>query len=134
MQYISKNDLYRVISQQELDDLTEGSDILITETEGTAIEEAIGYLNTRFDTEKIFTSTKNSLLVMYLCDVTLYHLFSRVAPDHIPELRDTRYKSAINWFEKIADGFISPNLPTKSKSEKMPIRFGGSQTKQNHYY
>jgi phage gp36-like protein len=76
------------------------------------------YLNSRYDIASIFSTTqpeedRNRLIVLYLVDITLYHLHSNISPDTIPELRESRYKAAITWCKDVAKGTISPILPEK---------------------
>ncbi|MDP3679764.1 MAG: DUF1320 family protein [Flavobacterium sp.] len=76
------------------------------------------YLNARYDIAAIFNtaqeaSARNRLIVLYLVDITLYHMFSNISPDMIPVLRETRYKAAITWCKDVAKGTLSPILPEK---------------------
>lgn len=135
MEFLTNADLLTVIDQDTLDVLTDQDITKLTEAEARGIEEMIAYLSIRYNTDTIFGGpNKSTLIKMYLADIVLYHLHTRVSPDNIPELRVERYKNANNWLEKVADGFISPNLPTKAESEKLPIRFGSSVEKTDHYY
>lgn len=135
MNFITKNDLLAVIDEHTLSVLIENNESYLTEVESRAIEEMTAYLNTRYNTEDIFSGqNRNSLIVMYLADVMLYHLHSRIAPDNIPELRKERYENAKDWLEKVADGFTSPLLPSKARDEKLPIRSGSSLPKQKFQY
>lgn len=128
-----------LIDPHTLGVLTGGDGVLLTETEGRAMQEMAAYLNARYDVEAIFSATgtdRNALVVMYLCDLLLYHLHARVSPDHIPELRKERYQNSRDWLEKAADGFTSPLLPGKDieTGDKPPIRYGSSLPKQNFHY
>lgn len=136
MNFIIKTDLLSLIDLITLDTITNNNDSLLDEAELKAIEEMSSYLNVRYKVVDIFDNTisKNPLIVMYLSDILLYHLHSRISPDNIPELRLNRYNNAKEWLEKVADGFIDPLLPHKDETEKIPLRFGNSSKKQNHYY
>lgn len=65
---------------------------------------------------------------MYLIDVTLYHIHSRLQPRFIPELRIQRRDDAVKWLEKIAKGEITANLPRRApdSTKDEPVRYGGS--------
>ena len=135
MEFLNKDDFLSLIDGNTLDVIIENNDALLDEAEGRAIEEMNAYLNVRYDTQTVFNSnSRNGLIVMYLCDIVLYHLHSRISPDNIPELRKERYTNAKEWLEKAADGFISPLLPKKQEEDKTPLRFGSSLPKQKHYY
>jgi len=136
MQYININDLLTVIDQTTLNVVTGNNNALISAMEQNAVEEMTAYLSVRHDAQKIFSNPANlpKVVKMYLIDMILYHLHTRVSPDHIPELRAERYKNAINWLEKVADGFINPSLPVKNdKTTSTPLRYGSGK-KQSHYY
>ena len=136
MTFLNKQDFLSLIDQNTLNLLTENNNQLLSEAEARAIEEMTGYLNTRYDTSQIFNKnkTKNSLIVMYLCDIVLCHLHARISPDNIPELRQKRYENAKEWLQNAADGFISPLLPHQKNKDNIPIRYGNSLKKQKHYY
>ena len=136
MQFIQKTDLLSLIDLTTLDTITDNNDAYIDEAELKAIEEMSSYLNVRYKVADIFDNSigKNPLIVMYLSDILLYHLHSRISPDNIPELRMNRYNLAKEWLEKVADGFIDPLLPHKDDTEKIPLRYGNSSPKQKHYY
>lgn len=53
---------------------------------------------------------RNPLLVMYACDIALYHLHGRISPRQIPDLRISRYERAIEWLEDVRKGNV--NLST----------------------
>jgi phage gp36-like protein len=72
-------------------------------------------------------------MVMYLCDVALFHLHSRIAPRNIPEIRVKRYDSAISWFHMCAKGEVTPELPLLAPIQGTRIRFGGVIKNINSY-
>lgn len=133
---LTKDDLLTLIDLYTLDTVTGGDDTLLDSMEANAIEEMTAYLNARYNTDTIFDPAEdtNKLVKLYLCDIILYHLHTRISPDNIPELRKDRYQNARDWLEKAADGFTSPILPTKEDSATMPIRYGSSSPKTDQYY
>ncbi len=135
MQYITTQELNTYIDTNTLNAITGGDNNLLNTVEQHAVDEMFGYLDVRYDARKIFSNASNTpkIIKMYLIDILLYHLHSRISPDHIPDLRKMRYDAAINWLEKIADGFINPDLPIKDKINKTPLRYG-SGDKQTHYF
>lgn len=107
--------------------------------EGMAIEEASSYLRSRYDTEKIFAATgtdRNKAVVMYVCDITLYHLVSWLPGKMGREVRKERYERAITWLEEVQKGNAVPNLPTLIGEDGVtdannPVKWGSG--KQNTY-
>ena len=82
--------------------------------ESMAQEEIAGYLRGRYDVEKVFGATgaeRNHLIVMYACDVSLYHLVSWLPQRQGYELRKERYERAIKWLEGVNRGLVTPDLP-----------------------
>jgi hypothetical protein len=135
MDFLTKPYILRRIDLITLDTLTEEDDTELDDAEIEGIEEMTGYLNIRYNVTEIFNgTTKSSLIKMYLRDIMIYHLHAKVSPDNIPTLRIDRYNSVKTELEKLADGFTSPNLPSKVEGEKLPLRSGNSSEKQNHYY
>lgn len=103
-----------------------------------AQEEVSGYLRLRFDVANIFNKVgtqRNPTIVMYMVDITLYHVHSRIAPRNIPEIREARYEHAIEWLKSANKGTIIPDLPIITTSENGGTTFRtGSNTKLNHNY
>lgn len=74
---------------------------------------------------------RNQQIVMYLIDITLYHLHSRINPRNIPDLRKERYDGnnpqqnggAIAWLKRCASGDVTADLPNIIPQKGMSIRF-----------
>jgi len=96
---------------------------LRSSSEAMAIDQMKSYLNGRFDTDAIFSATgsqRNQAIVMYLADITLYHLFAKLPQRMGMEIRQLRYETAIRWLEQVAAGKITPSLPTLAVSDDNP--------------
>jgi hypothetical protein len=76
---------------------------------------------------------RNPQIKLYLIDTLLYHLHSRINPRNIPELRNTRYKSVIEWLKKVEMGKVSLEVPIVVPTTGNSIVFG-SYPKQNNWY
>lgn len=79
-----------------------------------AREEISGYLRPKYDCEAVFTAEgdgRNRLIVMYTCDVALYHMSASQPQKMGAEIREERYKRAIEWLEGVPAGKILPDLP-----------------------
>jgi len=74
---------------------------------------------------------RNQQIVMYLIDITLYHLHSRINPRNIPDLRKERYDGnnpqqnggAIAWLKRCASGDVTADLPNILPEQGNSIRF-----------
>lgn len=135
MIYLTMADLYTVITAEILEDVTGGDDTILDSAELSSIGEMTGYLNIRYDATACFNvNEKIPIIVQMLVDILLYHAHARIMPDNIPTLREKRYNNAIQWCEKVADGFIAPELPIKEDQPTTPLRYGNSATKTNPYF
>lgn len=79
---------------------------------------------------------RSSELVMFVVDITLYHLHSRINPRNIPQLRMDRYDHAIKKLEAYAAGKQSPKILEKyilNQPVGMPISWGSQQKNINLY-
>lgn len=74
-------------------------------------------------------------LVMTLCDMALYHLVSWLPSKMGYEIREIRYKRAIEWLEGVQKGKIVPDLDLAVDEDgdtgASEIRYGGE--KRNNY-
>jgi len=135
MIYITQADILQHIDADSLQVLTGGDNTVLERAETEAKDEIFAYLNVRYNAPEIFNPDNElpAIVKLRLIDIMLYHLHAKVSPDHIPELRNQRYQDAVNWLEKIADGFINPDFPVKDTKDATPLRFGSGK-KFNHYY
>jgi hypothetical protein len=76
---------------------------------------------------------RNQQLLMYAMDMVLYHVHSRIAPNNIPQLRQTRYNNAISWLQKVGRGELAAELPLLQSADRNRIRFGGNVKNINSY-
>lgn len=103
--------------------ISSNDDNVYTIAELAAEGEITSYLRRRYDVPAIFATTgtdRNAHLVMIMIDLVLYHVFSRITPRNIPEVRELRYDAAIKWLEKVAAGELLPDLPLL-KEDNTPI-------------
>ncbi|HUH35135.1 MAG TPA: phage protein Gp36 family protein [Moheibacter sp.] len=103
-----RNWVKQIISQRKTD--------VLHQAELAAQAEIESYLRQRYDVAQVFNQVgdeRNALVVLYMIDITLYHLHSNIAADNIPELRIIRYNAAKDWLKAVAKGDVSPDLPEK---------------------
>lgn len=78
---------------------------------------------------------RNQQIVMYLIDITLYHLHSRINPRNVPDLRKQRYNGdspndaggAIGWLKRVGKGEVTADLPNISPQQGLSILWGVSE-------
>ena len=77
--------------------------------------------------------SRDQLIMMWLIDISLYHLHSRIAPRNVPDLRSHRYNEAIRQLEAAAKGNGTIKAPLIIPSSGGRIRFGGNLKNINTY-
>lgn len=77
--------------------------------------------------------TRNNLYKMFLIDVLLYHLFSKVMPRQIPELRLIRYKDTIEKLKAIQKGTLQAPFILKKDFQFKPS-INSAKQKSNWYF
>jgi hypothetical protein len=77
---------------------------------------------------------RSAQMVTLMADIALYHIHSRIAPRNVPELRELRYKRALEWLMDAAKGNVTPiNLDLNQPEVGNRITFGGNVKKINSY-
>jgi phage gp36-like protein len=76
---------------------------------------------------------RNQQMLMYMVDIVLYHLYSRIAPKSIPELRVDRYNAAIIWLQRAAKGDITADLTVIQPKAGARFRSGSNVKQINSY-
>ena len=104
--FLTEND-YIVASADSLNIFQQSTPQKREQAEKMAIEEIAGYLRSRYDTGRVFSATgdnRNDIIVMYTCDIALYHLVSWLPNKMGREIRKERYDRAIKWLEEVQAG------------------------------
>lgn len=76
---------------------------------------------------------RNQQIVLYMIDICLYHLHSRINPRNIPTLRGLRYEEAIKWLNMVASGTVTADLREISPESGVSIRWGSSIKNESKY-
>lgn len=141
MAFINDNDYHVVIGENALKVISQVSADVRSAAELQAQAEIAGYLNPKYDTTAIFNpeNTRHPLIVMYTCDIALYHMSAAMPGKMGSEVRKERYDRAIRWLEGVANGKIVPTgLPlatTTTPDGKVVANLGSrfsSDKKQNN--
>lgn len=141
MAFITVEDFKAVVDNKTLDVINQSDSENLNRAVGYAIEEISGYLRGMdtaktgirpYDIAAIFEATgndRNRQLVMYACDVALYHLVSWLPQKMGFEIRQLRYERAIAWLEDVQAGKVVLDVPLTPEPEgedtQNPIRWGG---------
>lgn len=112
--FITEEDYKVVIGDTALKVISQVSAENRANAETEAQEEISGYLRPKYDCKAVFAaeeSGRNRLVVMYTCDIALYHMSAAMPQKMGSEVRGERYKRAIKWLEGVQAGNIIPDLP-----------------------
>lgn len=137
--FLSVEDYKLVADDKSLDVIYQSDEDNRLKAEKTAIEEISGYLRSRFDVSACFAATgtgRNEHLVMITCDVALYHLIAWMPKRIGFEIREIRYKRAIDWLKDVQKGLTQPDLPLitdEDGNSSNPIKWG-SMPKSKYDY
>lgn len=132
MAFLTEEDYISQIRDETLNDLTEFDADVRTDAELRAQAEMEAYLRDRYNVGDIFEATgtsRNALIVMYLIDIALYHMYSAVTPSMVPQIRVDRYNAAMKWLDMVRRGQINPALPPNQDTDGNPTGtsiFGGN--------
>lgn len=121
--FITEEDYKVVIGETALKVVSQTSEENRNNAEAEAQEEIAGYLRPKFDCKAIFAAEgtdRNRQIVMYACDIALYHMTSSIPQKMGMEIRKERYERAIKWLEGVQAGKIVPDLPLATDEEGEP--------------
>ncbi len=138
MSFINDQDYSVVVGEAALRTISQASATTRTTAEAEAIEEIAAYLRPRYDTEAIFAAVgeqRSRLIIMYACDIALYHMAAALPQKMGADIRKERYERAIKWLEGVQAGKIIPDLPVATDNEGNPNGYPlrtGSQPPLHH--
>lgn len=136
--FVTEDD-YIVVGSDALKIIQQSNTENRNRAELAAREEMSGYLRERYDVALIFAARdieRNMQVVLYYCDIALYHMVCWLPGRAGLEIREKRYKQATEWLEKVQSGKVMPALPTLTgpageEDYNNPIRYGAGQ--KNNY-
>lgn len=114
MAFLTEKDYVAVAGEASLKVLQQNDEENRNTAEIAAIDEIKGYLNSRYDAEQVFAETgenRSPVIVMRTVDIALYHLVSAMPNRMGYEIREIRYKRAIEWLKEVQEGKIAAGLP-----------------------
>ena len=138
--FLNNLDYQVMIGQRAFDLIQQSDEENRRRAEEMAREEMAGYLRPRYDVERIFArrgEQRNMQIVMFLCDITLSHLVSWLPQKMGYEVREIRYRRAIEWLQGVQSGKIVPDLDTPDDSNGEPQPYNlkwGSEQHSNYIW
>ena len=113
MPYLTKADLISHLKAEVVDFISESDDDVVNAAIDAAIEEAKGYLSD-YDIDTIFGAEgadRNPIVLLYTKDCAIWHFINLANPNIDIAFRETRYRLAIEWLEKVQSRKTNPPLP-----------------------
>lgn len=118
--FLTDNDYRVVIGENALKTISQIDDGNKANAELEAQEEVCGYLRPKYDCKAIFSAegdARNRLIIMYTCDIALYHMSASMPQKMGSDIRKERYDRAVKWLESVQAGRIVPDLPLATDEE-----------------
>lgn len=134
--FVDTNDYLSVIDARSLQVLESEITDLRSQSEQRAIELISSYLRNRYDVNVIFAATgdqRNSAVVSWVVDISLYNMTSRVPGRMSGDLRKERYDNVVSELRAIAKGEITPGLTVLNADPGNPIKFGSQKQYNNRW-
>lgn len=138
--FIQESDYKVVIGENALKVVTQADQETRGNAELEAVEEISGYLRPKYDCKAIFEAegeNRNRQILMYACDIALYHMAASLPNKMGMDIRKERYERAIEWLKQVQAGIVIPDLPeatTDSGESAAPsIRYGSKPCVDNSY-
>ena len=136
MVFLTQDDFSLLIKSDNLEAVIRSNPLVLEKAEQASIAEMQSYLAGRYDVGAVFAETgtaRNPVLVMYGCDIALYHLHASFSPVKIPAIRVERYQTALDWLKMAAKGQLVLDLPTiEEGSPTSGANWGYSATKDEY--
>lgn len=118
MRFIQEDD-YKTVVGAEVINLLNNHNARWLQAEHIAIAQIKNHLAGLYDVEGIFEAQgdkRDAYMVMIVLDIAIYHLYTSVAPNNIPEYRAQRYEDALTWLNKAGKSQVGTTLPKKKLS------------------
>ena len=134
-----EGDYVGLIKEEVLQQVIQNDSNVLDWAEDTAQAQMESMINQRYDVANIFSQTgdhRDPLIIMYMMDIVLYHVHTRIPEREVTEKRQKRYDKALDFLKKVNEGLLTPAWPrvdlTMYKDDNQ-FRLG-SNTKDNHRY
>lgn len=132
-------DDYIQVGKEALDIMKQSTDENRLAAEERALSLIASYLRGRYDVEKTFAAggcERDHELVGRAVDIALYHMVCSLPQRMGYELREKRYKDALDYLKEIQAGRVTPGIPTVTGPDgeedyNNPVRYGSE--KRNVY-
>lgn len=129
MEFVTIEELKIRKFESLIKDVSTDSNYIVTELEEFAIDEITSYLKGRYDTDYIFNqigSKRSPIIRRITTDMIMCMLWERTNSNEMPTSMAERCEKNTEWLENVANGKISPNLPTLDPNLEATTLFRGA--------
>ncbi len=113
MIFLTEEDFKQVATSDELEALHDANPATLDSCERSTIEYFKGFLRDRFDMSTEFEKTeddRSSVLVLFMCDYSIWTLLANSPDRFISEARIQRKKDVDDWLAKCQNGKVNPGF------------------------
>lgn len=131
--YISPEELQTHLYERNIKLITEQNEYITQASIDTAVFMVKSYLTNRYDTKKIFSAEgedRHPLILDLVKTIAAYKLVSLANPQILGEKYYTAYQEAKEYLTQIAQGILSPDLPTRELEDGTKV--GGTVSISSH--
>ena len=141
--FITEYDLNAMLEEHEGEEENPKEELL--KCEKIAQDEIASYLRNRYDIEQVFAPAetgeeeeeaddmRSPVIVMYMIDITLFHLATRLPGRMNLDQRQARYELALEWLDRVNKGKVQPALPLidEETDPGNPVKWGSTQRQRS---
>jgi phage gp36-like protein len=134
--FIDPSELKTHLYDEQVGEIIRGDAAIVPAAIDAAIIEMQGYLS-GYDIAVIFNAVgtdRNALVLLFCKDIAVWHLITLCAPDAEYQLREERYKRAIQWLRDVQQRKNLPALPLVPNSTNATeglLTWGGNKKRNN---
>ena len=137
--FLTDDDYSSIIQAADLEQITEGDNSNLLQSEDKAIAKIRTKLIQRYNMDAELAKSGDNrypLLVEIAMDLALYNLHARINPRNIPDLRVERNREALDQLDKWASGTDTAEMQEKDSenAQGYSIRYGSSYEKQDNNF
>ncbi|MDR3046119.1 MAG: DUF1320 domain-containing protein [Bacteroidales bacterium] len=138
--FITIDDYNATIHHEILGALIRDDEAIVEVCEDRAVAQMRSYMSGRYNCDEIFSQTgenRNTLILMFAIDITVYHLFCIHNPQKLYKTRIDRYERAIEWLKGVEKGAISidgaPMLDDDQLAKASNYQMKSNPKRVNHF-
>lgn len=137
--FVTPQELYTHLYEESITAISGNDERLLASAISAAVGEVKGYLH-KYDTNKLFGATgdeRDSLLLLWVKDVAVWHYINIANPGVDFEVRKTRYEYVRAILKDIQKEYYLPDFPRKTGADGQHqntsgFRIGSNVKRKNH--